>query len=293
MRVSFLGLGIMGSRMAANLLAKGHALTVWNRTRTRAEPLLAAGATWADSPRAAAAVAGLDALCTCVADPGAIEEIAFGAHGFVDALPAGAAVVDFSTLSPDLIQRLDAAVGARGVRFLEAPMTGSKNGAQAGTLLLMCGGRRETFDQLAPLLAAVSTKAIYVGATGDATRVKLVGNLIISHMMEGLSEGAALLGRAGIPISKLLEVVQSSGYASPYYDFKGKALAARDFDTHFSVTLMHKDLTLAMQMGHALGVPLPGTAAIREVYQLARAQGLGERDIAATAAVVDPELLAK
>jgi 3-hydroxyisobutyrate dehydrogenase-like beta-hydroxyacid dehydrogenase len=292
MRIAFVGLGIMGSRMAKNLLAKGHELIVHNRTRARAEPLLAEGARWADSPRAAAETPGLDVLCTCVADPPAMNEIAFGPRGFVDALAAGTRVIDFSTLEPGLIRRLGEAVVARGGAFLESPMTGSKMGAQAGTLLLMCGGDRALFDALQPtVLAAVAAKAIHVGALGQATQVKLVGNVILAHMLEGLSEGAALVARAGIPLAKLLEVVQSSGYASPYWDFKGKAIAERDFSTHFSVDLMHKDLTLALATAHAQRVPMPGTAAIREVYQMARAQGRGGDDIGVTAAVIDPGLL--
>jgi 3-hydroxyisobutyrate dehydrogenase len=290
-RVAFLGLGIMGSRMAANMLAKGHELVVYNRTRARAEPLLAAGAAWAASPRAAAETPGLDVLCTCVADPPAMEEVAFGPSGFVAALAAGTRVIDFSTLSPALMRRLDAAVAARGAALLESPVTGSKGGAQAGTLLLMCGGDRALFDGLQPLLMAVGAKAIHVGAVGQATQVKLVGNVMIAHMLEALSEGAALVARAGVPLGKLLEVVQSSGYASPFWDFKGKALADRDFSTNFSVDLMHKDLTLALATAHEHGVPMPGAAAIREVYQLARAQGRGADDIAATAAVIDPRLV--
>jgi 3-hydroxyisobutyrate dehydrogenase-like beta-hydroxyacid dehydrogenase len=221
-----------------------------------------------------------------------MNEIAFGPRGFVDALAAGTRVIDFSTLEPGLIRRLGEAVVARGGAFLESPMTGSKMGAQAGTLLLMCGGDRALFDALQPtVLAAVAAKAIHVGALGQATQVKLVGNVILAHMLEGLSEGAALVARAGIPLAKLLEVVQSSGYASPYWDFKGKAIAERDFSTHFSVDLMHKDLTLALATAHAQRVPMPGTAAIREVYQMARAQGRGGDDIGVTAAVIDPGLL--
>jgi len=292
MRVAFIGLGIMGSRMARNLLAKGHELTVHNRTRARAEPLLAEGARWAESPRAAAETPGLDVLCTCVADPAAMNEIALGAQGFVAGLAAGTRVVDFSTLEPEVIRRLGTAVAARGGALLESPMTGSKMGAQAGTLLLMCGGERALFDALQPtVLGAVAAKAIHVGALGQATQVKLIGNVILAHMLEGLAEGAALAARAGVPLAKLLEVVQSSGYASPYWDFKGKAIAERDFSTHFSVDLMHKDLTLALATAHAERVPMPGTAAIREVYQLARAQGRGGDDIAATATVIDPGLL--
>ena len=290
MRIGFIGLGIMGSRMAANFLAKGHQLVVHNRTRARAEALLAAGATWADSPRALAATPGLELICTCVADPPAMEEIAFGAQGFLPTLAPGTRVIDFSTLFPALIRRLAAAIAERGGALLEAPMTGSKNGAQAGTLLVMCGGERALFDALQPALAVVSAKSIYVGAIGQATQVKLIGNVIIAHMLEALSEGAALAARSDIPLAKLLEVIQSSGYASPFWDFKGKALLEQDFTTHFSIDLMHKDLTLALASAHEKRVPMPGAAAIREVYQLARAQGRGGDDIAATATVINPGL---
>ena len=133
-------------------------------------------------------------------------------------------------------------------------------------------------------------KALHVGGIGQAALIKLVGNLIIAHMVEALSEGAALAGAAGLSVETLLGVVQSSGYASPFWDFKGKALAARDFSTHFSIDLMHKDLSLALATAHEKRVPMPATAAIREVYQLARAQGRGGDDISATATVIDPSL---
>jgi 3-hydroxyisobutyrate dehydrogenase-like beta-hydroxyacid dehydrogenase len=297
MRVAFLGLGIMGSRIAGNLVAKGHEVWVWNRTRARAQPLLERGARWVESPRAAAEVPGLEALCTCIADPPAMEDVAFGPRGFVAALPRGGGVrvVDFSTLSPAFVGRLEAALGERlgPAAFLAAPMTGSKNAAGAGTLLLMCGGDPALLTALAPLLSAVSAKAVHVGTPSQAAQMKLAGNVFVAHLVSALSEASALAGRAGIPIQKVLEVVQASGYASPFWDFKGKALAERDFSTHFSVDLMHKDLTLALAEASAARLPMPATAAIREVYQLARAQGMGADDIAATAAVLDPNLRGK
>jgi 3-hydroxyisobutyrate dehydrogenase-like beta-hydroxyacid dehydrogenase len=288
MRVGFIGLGIMGSRMAANLLAKGHSLTVWNRTPGRGAELRAAGAHWAQTPRELAS--NTEVICTCVADPGALAAVAEGPEGFVAGLSPDALVIDFSTVGPEATRRLDQACGSRGARFLESPVTGSKNGAAAGTLLLMCGGTDQAFAAAQPILGAVGSKAIHVGGVGQAAHIKLVGNLMIAHMVQALCEGAALAGAAGLGVETLLGVIQSSGFASPFWDFKGKALAARDFSTHFSIDLMHKDLTLALAQGAALGVPLPGTAAIREVYQLARARGQGERDIIATAAVINPAL---
>jgi 3-hydroxyisobutyrate dehydrogenase len=291
MRVAFLGLGIMGGGMAANLLVKGHELWVWNRTPARAEPLLARGARWAASPRAAAEVSGLEVLCTALADPAALEQVAFGDGGFVAGLGRGTRVVDFSTVSPALVQRLEAAVAERAGPeggFLASPVTGSKNAAAAGTLLLMCGGDHKLLEALAPVLGAVSAKAVHVGTVAQAAQMKLAGNVIVAHMVGALSEAMALAARAGISAEKVLEVVQSSGYASPFWEFKGRALASRDFSTHFSVDLMHKDLTLALEAASAARLPLPGTAAIREVYQAARARGLGAHDITATATVLEP-----
>jgi len=288
MRIGFVGLGIMGSRMAANLLAKGHTLSVWNRSRARAEDLLAAGATWAESPRALGAA--VEVVCTCVADPPALAAVSEGADGFLGGLAPGALVIDFSTVGPDAVRRLDQLCQARGASFLESPVTGSKNGAAAGTLLAMCGGTPEAYAAAQPVLAAVAGKTIHIGGVGQASVVKLAGNMIIAHMTEALAEGAALAMQAQVGVGKLLEMIQASGYASPFWQFMGKALAARDFSTHFSVELMHKDLTLAMQLGDTLGVAMPGTAAIREVYQLARTRGLGARDIVSTAAVIDPSL---
>ena len=288
MRVGFIGLGIMGSRMAANLLAKGHALTVWNRSRARAEPLLAAGARWCDTP--ALLAAGAEVVCTCVADPSAMKAVAEGPDGFLGRLAAGALVIDFSTVGPTVTRALDAACQAAGARFLEAPVTGSKSGAAAGSLLVMCGGRADTFAAAEPILSAVGAKAIHIGDVGHAAQVKLAGNVIIAHMVEALSEAAALVAQAGVPLAKLLEVIRSSGFASPYWDFKGNAIAARDFSTHFSVDLMHKDLTLALDAADQGRLALPGVAAIREVYQMARRRGNGSRDIVATAGVIDPSL---
>lgn len=289
MQIGFLGLGIMGAPMARHLAAKGHEVRVWNRTRARAEALAGERLTVADSPRAAAV--GAQVVCTNLADPAALESVVFGDDGVLPALEAGATLVDFSTISPDFAQRLEAACEAKGAFFLESPVTGSKSGAESGTLLAMCGARPEVFERLQPVLACVTKQAILVGPVGHASVVKLIGNLCLAHMMEGLAEGAAIAKGSGVKLETVLEVFRASGYASPFWDFKGRALAQADFDTHFSIDLMHKDLSLAMGMGDALQVPMPGTAAIREVYQAVRARGLGGLDFAATASLHDPSLV--
>jgi len=170
---------------------------------------------------------------------------------------------------------------ARGADMLEAPMTGSKTGAEKGTLLFMTGGARAVHDELMPVMMAIGSKAIHCGEIGQASVVKLIGNTIISFMLEGLCEGLVVGRKAGLSIETMLEVIMASGYASPYFTFKGGAIARRDWDTHFSIDLLVKDQGLMLDEAGARGAPMPGLAAIREVFQAARAQGFGAEDIAA------------
>ncbi len=282
--IAFAGLGIMGSRMATRLLQAGHPLTVWNRSSPPLALLVEQGAQAASSPRAAAALA--DLACTCLADPQAVRTVVLGEEGILAGLRPGSALVDFSTGSPDLARELERACQSRGVDFLEAPVTGSRVGAAEGTLLLMCGGTEAAFTRLAPVLQIVGKKALHIGPAGQAATVKLIGNTLISFMLEGLVEGLALGIRAGIPPEKILEVVQSSGFASPYWSFKGGAMIRRDWDTHFSLDLLHKDQGLALAEGKRWGVPMPGLQAIRGVVELARERGWGGQDIAALFRVI-------
>jgi 3-hydroxyisobutyrate dehydrogenase-like beta-hydroxyacid dehydrogenase len=278
-RVGFAGLGIMGSRMARNLLAKGHSVSVWNRTSERARALVEAGASLAATPRALAETT--EVVVACVADPDALEGVVFAEDGLLSGARPGFRFVDASTVSPDTSRRVAAAFRARGGDALEAPMTGSKLGAERGTLLFMTGGRVETHEELVPLLMAMGAKAIYCGETGQASIAKLIGNTIISFMLEGLCEGIVVGRKSGLSIEKVLEVVMASGFASPYFAFKGEAIARRDFATHFSIDLLVKDQTLMLAEAAKQRVPMPGLAAVREVHQAARGQGLGGEDIAA------------
>lgn len=284
-RIGFAGLGIMGSRMAANLLKKGHQTTVWNRTAKACEPLKTMGAQVASDPAALAAAS--DVVFTCLADPAAVRAVYFGEKGILAALRPGMRCIDTSTISPALARELSEACRARGAEYLESPVTGSKLGAQEGTLLLMTGGRREVHDELEPLLMSIGKRAIYVGEAGLATTMKLIGNSIISFMLEAIAEGLTLGRKAGITPEQILEVVQASGFASPYWNFKGGAMARRDFETHFSIDLHHKDQGLALAEAAGLKVPMPGLAAIHQVCSSARAQGIGGEDIAAVVKAVE------
>ncbi|HVR72174.1 MAG TPA: NAD(P)-dependent oxidoreductase [Vicinamibacteria bacterium] len=278
-RIGFAGLGLMGSRMARNLLQKGFPLTVWNRTPERCEPLAKEGARVARTPRELAEAS--DVVVACVADPDAAARIMFAEDGIRPAARAGFRYLECSTISPGLVRRMGEVLRAKDADVLEAPVTGSRLGSEKGTLLFMTGGRPETHEELMPVMMAMGTKAIRCGELGEASIVKLVGNTVISFMLEGLCEGAVVARKAGVPLAKLLEVVMASGFASPYFAFKGAAIEQRDFDQHFSIDLLVKDQTLMLDEAAARLVPMPGLAAIREVFQAARAQGLGQEDIAA------------
>ena len=278
-RIGFAGLGLMGVRMAENLLKKGFPLTVWNRTPARAEALAKAGAHVAKTPFELAERS--EVVVACVADPAAVEELVFGAHGLIGGVRPGLRYLECSTVSPGTTKRVAAALQERGGDLLEGPMTGSKNGAASGTLLFMTGGAAAVHEELLPVMMAMGSKAIYCGELGMGSTVKLIGNTIISFMLEGLCEGVVVGRKAGLSVDKIVEVVMASGFASPYYTFKGGQIAKRDFDQHFSIDLLVKDQTLMLAEAAALRAPMPGLAAIREVCQAARAQGHGQEDIAA------------
>jgi len=285
MKVGFVGLGIMGSRMARNLAQKGFQVTVWNRTRARAEALAQFGVRTASSP--ADLASQVDVFCTCVADPAALREVALGTQGLFSGAKPGQLYIDFSTISPELARELDTVAGKQRIDFVEAPMTGSKMGAEKATLLFMVGAAPGPFERAQPIFKALGEKAIHCGPVGSGSQVKLGGNAIIAMMLEGLCEAMLLTQAAGVNPRKLLEVVQASGFRSPYYDFKGPSILRREFEPHFSIDLMFKDLRLFLDSAAKHRVPTPAVSAVKETYQLARAQGKGEQDIGAVVTALE------
>lgn len=276
-RIGFIGLGIMGSGMAKNLVAKGWPVTLWNRTAGRAREL-GLDAPLASSPRELAQQS--DVVVSCVSDPAAVERVVFADDGVVAGARPGFRYVECSTVSPEQVARVAAALQTRGADALEAPVTGSRVAADKGTLLFMTGGPVELHRELEPLLLSMGQKAIHCGPTGQGALTKLIGNTLISFMLEGLCEGLVMARKGDLPVEKVLEVIAASGFSSPFFGFKGAAIRDRDFFTHFALDLMHKDQSLMLAEGARRGVALPALAAIREVFQSARAQGHGERDIA-------------
>ena len=284
--VGFAGLGLMGSRMAANVLRAGFPTTVWNRTPSKAHPLSAAGAHLAASPSELASKSSV--IVTMLADPAAVREVYLTPNGLLAGDVSGKTFVDMSTIGPTEARAMAAEVAARGGRFVDCPVTGSRDGAAAGKLILMASGEAAALDAFRPVADVVGSKLIVVAnEPGAASHLKLVGNLLISFMLEGLCEGLVLAKKGGVSPEAVLELVAASGYASPYYDFKGKAILARDFQQHFSIDLMHKDLGLALAEGAHLAAPLPGLAVIRETYSAARAAGDGQADICGVVKVIE------
>jgi 3-hydroxyisobutyrate dehydrogenase len=262
--IGFIGLGLMGRPMAANLLKAGFAVTVWNRTASRTEPLVAQGAKAAATPREAASAA--DVLITIVSDPPALEQVLWGEQGALPALRRGSVLVDSSTVSPKLARRVAAACAERGVEFLDAPVTGGTWGAEKGELVFMVGGPAETLARVEPVLGAMGKRWFHLGPHGAGQTVKLAMNMLFALEVDALAEALALSTAGGVPGERLVEVMQSSMGRAPVLDVKAPMLLKRDYPPSFPLRLMHKDLTLALELAKELGVPLPAGAAAREAY---------------------------
>jgi 3-hydroxyisobutyrate dehydrogenase-like beta-hydroxyacid dehydrogenase len=267
-KIGFIGLGLMGGPMAMNLLKAGHSLTVWNRTPSRAQELVAAGATLAKSAREAAAAS--DILFTIVSDPPALEQVLWGQEGNNDGalagLPRGSIYIDSSTVAPSLTRRVAAACAERGVRYLDAPVTGGDWGAREGNLVFMIGGEADTLREVEPILGVLGKKCFHLGPNGAGQTVKLAMNAILALEVGAMAEALALVTKAGLKGEQLIEVMQSSMARSGVLDIKAPLMVKGDFKPSFPLRLMHKDLGLALDLGNQLGVALPATAAAREVY---------------------------
>ena len=273
------GLGIMGQVMEAILLKAGYPVTVWNRTPARCEPLVAQGATPAKSP--AAAVAGADVVMYCVSDDAAVEALVFGEGGVLAGVRAGQIVIDLTTVHPDTTRKEAAAYAEKGIRFLEAPVFGSKNEAANGGLWIVVGGDRDLFEQMKPILEVLSETTHYMGGTAMGSSMKLVGNLVVASQLEALGEAMTLATKAGLNPEDVLGVLHVTDFKSPIFDGVGQMLINRDFTTHFSLKLMLKDANLIARFAQDLNVPLPASAATREVIKAAINKGWGGENASA------------
>lgn len=277
--IGFIGLGIMGQPMALNLVKAGHKLTVFNRTRSKAEPLGEAGARVAGSPAEAARDA--DTVMSIVSDTAAAEEVILGKNGALETLRSGAVLIDCSTISPTVSRKIACHLAGRGAQMLDAPVTGSKHGAEKGELTFMIGGERATLDRVMTVLQILGKKHIYCGANGSGLAAKLAQNAIQATMVEVFCEGFVLAAKAGVQPQTMFEIIQSSMARASLTDFKAPFIFKGDFTPYFPLKLMHKDLELAMETAYAQNVVMPAAAAVKEVYGAAKAKGHGDQDYAA------------
>jgi 3-hydroxyisobutyrate dehydrogenase-like beta-hydroxyacid dehydrogenase len=279
--VGLIGLGLMGHPMGANLLKAGHDLTIWNRTASRGDDLVAQGAKRAASPREVAAAS--EVILTIVSDPPALESVLWGESGVFAGLRRGSAIIESSTVSPGLEKRAAAAAAALGADFLEAPVTGGTWGAEKGELVFMVGGEASTLKRLEPVLGAMGKRWFHLGPVGAGQTVKLAMNLLLDVQVEAFAEALALVTRAGIPGQSLFEVMQSSMGRSGVLDLKGANMLKGEYKPSFPLRLMHKDVGLALDLANQLGVPLPAAAASREVLSAVKGAMTEDVDFSALA----------
>jgi 3-hydroxyisobutyrate dehydrogenase-like beta-hydroxyacid dehydrogenase len=277
--LGFVGLGAMGGRIAARLLANGHAVTGFNRTRDKAHWLIERGLRWADSPRAVAQAA--DVIFTMVTDSAALEAITSGPDGLLEGLAAGKIFVDMSTVSPPTTRALATQATQRGASMLDCPVSGSILTLEQGKLTMMVGGDRATFDTVHPLLLEIGTKATDVGSHGAAVSMKIALNLSIGAQLLAFSEGILLAEKSGIDRKIAVDVFLSSAMASPMLQYRGPFVLEMPASAWFDVRMLQKDAGLALALGRELGVPLPTTALSNEMLSAARSIGLEAQDCAA------------
>ena len=276
--LGYIGLGAMGSRMAKRLLDKGHIVTGYNRTRSKAQWLVDQGMKWGDSPRAVAEAA--DVILVMVTDSQSLEAVSTGEDGFLAGLGEGKVVVDISTVSPAVSRDVAERVRAKGADMVDAPVSGSVSTLEAGKLSVMVGGRRATFERIKPILDDIGPKVTYVGDNGLALSIKIAHNLSLAVQMLAFSEGVLLAEKSGIPREVAADVLTHSVIGSPMVQYRGPFVLKLPDESWFDVNMMQKDLLLALEMGRRLDVPLPTTAVTNEFLTAARGMGLEKYDFA-------------
>jgi len=278
-KVGLIGLGLMGKPMGMNLLKAGFPLTVWNRTASRADELVGAGAKLARSPRELAANA--EFVISMVSDPPALEEVLWGQNGAMEGFQRGSTYTDSSTVSPTLARKIATACGERGVRFLDAPVTGGDWGAKKGELVFMVGGDAATLSEAEPVLRVLGKKWFHLGPNGAGQTIKLAMNLILALEVDALAEALALVTAAGLQGEKLVEVMQSSMARSGVLDIKSQNLLKGDYTPSFPLRLMHKDMRLALELAQQTHVELPATEAAFKTYSTVKEAAKEDLDYSA------------
>jgi 3-hydroxyisobutyrate dehydrogenase len=287
-RVAFLGMGIMGSRMAANVARGDFELTVWNRTRERAERVAeTTGARLADTP--ADAAEGVDAVITMVVDSPEVEAVLFGENGAAGALSEGALVIDMSTIAPKAVHSIAGRLSEGGIGFIDAPVSGSSPKAEDGTLTIMVGASNEDYERALPLLESMGELIVHCGPLGHGQMVKLLNNTLAATNAAVLAEAIAVARKADVDLGALVKVVSASSGNSTMVGLKAGPMIEHEFDPLFKLDHMLKDVRHTLSAGHDLGAEMSVAEAAKSLYEAASEAGKGNEDFAAVIEAIEPQ----
>ena len=276
--LGYVGLGVMGSRVAKRLLDAGHTVTGYNRTKSKAQWLIDAGMKWADSPRAVAESA--DIIFSMVTNTAALQAIAFGNEGVLAGLSRGKIFIEMSTVSPAASREIAQQVAAKGAAMLDCPVSGSVITLEQGQVSLMVGGDAATLEKVKPILLNIGPKVNHVGVNGLAVTMKIAVNLSLAVQMLAFSEGVLLAEKSGIDRKTAVDVMLNSVIASPMVKYRGPFVLKLPDEAWFDVNMMQKDMLLALELGRQLDVPMPTTATTNEMLTTARGMGFAKEDFA-------------
>lgn len=284
-RLGFIGLGLMGRPMAHNLLKAGFPLTVYSRSPAPVEELAAAGAHAARSPREVAAAA--DVVITMLPDAPDVEAVLFGPNGVIEAARPGLIVVDMSTVSPVATRRMAARLGEAGLAMLDAPVSGGTVGAEAGTLSIMVGGDEATFERCRPIFETLGKRITYMGPSGAGQLTKACNQIMTAGIYAVMSEALVLAAKGGLDPARVVEVLSSGAARCWALEVRAPKLLRRDLAPGFKASLQYKDLNIVAEAARALGVPMPVTGVVRELYHAMIVAGDGDLDNSALITVLE------
>ena len=270
--IGFIGMGHMGSHMAPRLIRAGYHLTVYDRTREKAQAI--AGATVAETPEEAAAHS--DMVISIVTNDPALEEVMVGPNGVLAGTHAGSVIIDMSTVSPHTSRRLFQAAREKGVAMIDAAVSGSVPQVEQGSLVIFVGGEHQTYEQCKPILDVLGKNSFYMGASGMGTTMKLVVNTLLGLGMQALAEAITLGEKAGLEKSLLLDVLDQTAVLTPGQKSKLENVRREQYPTNFALSLMHKDFSLVLSRAYDLSLSMPATAAAQQMYTAAMAKGMDE-----------------
>ncbi len=274
-KIGFVGLGIMGQGMALNLIKAGFSITVWNRTASKADPIVAQGGQLAQNP--AEVAANSDIVVVCVSDTPDVEHVVLGENGIIEGASSGDLVIDCSTISPAATRDIAEKLSAKGVSMLDAPISGGSEGAVNGTLSIMIGGASADFERAKSVFEAMGKTITHVGEIGAGQTVKAVNQVLVVGNALAMCEAFMLAQAGGVDLKTTLKAVEAGAAGSWMLSNRGPQIIERDWRPGFTIDLQQKDLRLVLEAADELGVPLPGTSLIFQLYRTLQAQGLGEQ----------------